>query len=243
MSRMINFGNGLQNKYNGSASSNLKSNAEKDRIAKDHEALREASRGKRAKREARQQARMERNIAPDKAVEILENDPLNDHSVKKVIANAKGKTNAIAREFGLAQPNNPEALKHDRLHCMTCDRKLDQPNAGKSSDSIFEDEDVRLMCCWCFGRMGDSDIKSTMYSGQSASKEIRLKVYNPIESSKEEIDSLIESKMIQLRGKLKRWEQDVALVGKVKHDYLYEGDRLENSQMYNAKTRYNACTW
>lgn len=91
--------------------------------------------------------------------------------------------------------------------------------------------------------MSDSDIKRSANNGEEASKEIRLKVYNPEESSKEEIESLIDSKMIQLKSKLKKWEQDVSLVGKIKHDNLLEVDQLENSVMYNAKTRYNACTW
>jgi hypothetical protein len=241
---MINFGNGLQRKYsNGVSGGNNKSDREKLADKKDREALRKASEAKRSKREARQQARMDKNIAPDKAIEILEKDPMNDHSVKSVIKEAYGKSNAIAREYGLAQPNHPEALKHDRLHCMMCDRKLDNPNAGNSPNSPWDDEDIRLMCCWCFGKMSDSDIKRSATNGEEASKEIRLKVYNPLESSKEEIDSLIESKMIQLRGKLKRWEQDVALIGKIKHDYLKEGDDFENTYRNMAKTRYNACTW
>ena len=240
---MINFGNGLQRKYSNGVSGNHKSEAEKISDKKDHDALRKASVLKRAKREARQQARMDKNIAPDKAVEILENDPMNDHSVKSVIKEAYGKSNAIAREYGLAQPNHPEALKHDRLHCMLCDRKLDSPNAGNSPNSPWDDEDIRLMCCWCFGKMSDSDIKRSANNGEEASKEIRLKVYNPLESTKEEVDSLIESKMIQLKSKLKKWEQDVALVGNLKHDYLREGDDFENTYRNMAKTRYNACTW
>jgi hypothetical protein len=241
---MINFGNGLQRKYsNGVSGGNNKSEREKLADKKDREALRKASAKKRARREARMEARMNRNIAPDVAVEILENDPMNDHSVKSVIKEAYGKSNAIAREYGLAEPNHPEALKHDRLHCMMCDRKLDNPNAGNSPNSPWDDEEIRLMCCWCFGKMSDIDIRREASSGKDANAEIRLKVYNPEESSKEEIESLIESKMIQLRGKLKRWEQDVRLVGNVKHDYLHEGDQLENSVMYNAKTRYNACSW
>lgn len=243
MSRMINFGNGLQHKYNGVASSKLKSNAERDREAKDREALREASKKRREKRLARMEARMEKNIAPDKAVEILEERPMEDVSVKKVVQNAFAQSNAIAREYGLAEPNHPEALAHDRLHCMMCNRKLDQPNAGNIPNSPWADEEIRLMCCWCFGKMGDEQIRRSAYSGKEADSKIRLKVYNPVESSKEEIDSLIESKMIQLKSKLKKWEQDVSLVGKVKHDYLHEVDQLENSVLYNAKTRYNACTW
>lgn len=243
MSRMINFGNGLGHKYNGVASSKLKSLADKDREAKDREALSKASKLKRAKREARMEARMERNIAPDKAIEILESNPMEDHSVKKVIKKAFAQSNAIAREYGLAEPNHPEALAHDRLHCMMCNRKLDNPNAGNAPNSPWADEEIRLMCCWCFGKMSDSDIKRSANNGEEASKEIRLKVYNPEESSKEEIESLVDSKMIQLKSKLKKWEQDVALVGNLKHDYLREGDDFENTYRNMAKTRYNACTW
>lgn len=244
MSNMILFGNGLQKKYNGSVKSDLLTNSERNQQKADHEALRAASMAKRAQREARMEERMARNVSPEVAIKVLEENPMKDINVQSIIKNAKSKTNALARAHGLPQPNNPEALAHDRLHCMTCDRKLDQPNNYKQlpSASLFDDSEIRTMCCWCFGRMGDDQIKSTMYTGLQADAKIRLAVYNPVESTKAEIESLIESKMIQMRSKLKRWQQDTALVGNIKHDYLHEGDQFENQVMYRAKTRYTACT-
>lgn len=240
-------GQGLQRKYSNGASSTLKTNAEKSQAQKDREALKKASLAKRKAREARAEKREMRleNANPEKALKNLEENPEKDIDVDKIQKQALSKTNALARKFGLSQPNNPEALAHDRLHCSACDRKLDQPDAHKSVNlnGLFEDEDVRLLCCWCFGKMGESDIKNTMYSGLEADAKVRLQVYNPIESTKAEIDSLIESKMIQMKSKLKKWQQDTALVGNIKHDYLQEADQLENSVLYNAKTRYTACTW
>jgi hypothetical protein len=245
---MINInGQGLQRKYSNGSSSNLKTNAQKSQAQKDREALKKASLAKREAREARAEKREMRlnNANPELAIKILEENPEKDINVNQIQKEAMAKTNVLAREFGLSQPNNPEALAHDRLHCSACDRKLDSPNAHKQDGlgNLFEDEDVRLLCCWCFGKMGESDIKSTMYSGLEADSKVRLQVYNPIESTKAEVESLIESKMIQMKSKLKKWQQDVALVGNIKHDYLQEGDQIENSVLYNAKTRYTACTW
>lgn len=240
-------GQGLQRKYSNGASSTLKTNAEKSQAQKDRDALKKASLAKRKAREARAEKREMRlnNANPEVAIKILEENPEKDINVAQIQKEALGKTNVIARKYGLSQPNNPEALAHDRLHCSACDRKLDQPDAHKSLGvkPLFDDEDVRLLCCWCFGKMGESDIKNTMYSGKEADAKVRLQVYNPIESTKAEIDSLIESKMIQMKSKLKKWQQDTALVGNIKHDYLQEADQLENSALYNAKTRYTACTW
>ena len=238
-------GQGLQRKYSNGASSTLKTNAEKSQAQKDRDALKKASLAKRKAREARAEKREMRlnNANPEVAIKILEENPEKDINVAQIQKEAMSKTNALAREFGLSEPNNPEALAHDRLHCMMCDRTLDSPHTNQfGGESIFDEEDVRLMCCWCFGKMSDSDIKHQI-EPKEATAEIRLKVYNPIESTKAEIESMIESKMIQMKSKLKKWQQDVALVGNIKHDYLQEGDQIENSVLYNAKTRYNACTW
>ena len=238
-------GQGLQRKYSNGASSTLKTNAEKSQAQKDRDALKKASLAKRKAREARAEKREMRlnNANPEVAIKILEENPEKDINIAQIQKEAMSKTNALAREFGLSEPNNPEALAHDRLHCMMCDRTLDSPHTNQfGEDSIFDEEDVRLMCCWCFGKMSDSDIKHQI-EPKEATAEIRLKVYNPIESTKSEVESMIESKMIQMKSKLKKWQQDVALVGNIKHDYLQEGDQIENSVLYNAKTRYTACTW
>ena len=215
-------GQGLQRKYSNGASSTLKTNAEKSQAQKDRDALKKASLAKRKAREARAEKREMRlnNANPEVAIKILEENPEKDINVAQIQKEAMSKTNALAREFGLSEPNNPEALAHDRLHCMMCDRTLDSPHTNQfGGESIFDEEDVRLMCCWCFGKMSDSDIKHEI-EPKEATAEIRLKVYNPIESTKAEIESMIESKMIQMKSKLKKWQQDVALVGNIKHDYL-----------------------
>ncbi len=241
---MINFnGASLQKKYNGLAKSDILTDSDRKNQKKDHEALRNASKAKRKAREARSDERIARNISPEKEMKILEQNPEKDIDVKSIQKQAKSETNALAREYGLKQPNNPEALVHDRLHCMMCDRKLDSPHTGQfGENSLFNDEDVRLMCCWCFGNMSDSEIRTTARSGKEADSEIRLKVYNPEESTKAEVESLIESKMIQMKGKLRRWKQDVALVGKVKHNTLEDVDYLEFGVRNRAPTRYTACT-
>lgn len=248
MSNMIKIsGQGLQRRYgNGSGSSGVLSDSARAQQKADHDALRKASRAKREAREKRAEDRQRRldNNNPEVALKKLEENPEQDLNVKQIQDEALGKTNALARKYGLKEPNNPEALKHDRLHCMACDRKLDRPAVGQfsSEKSLFSEEDVRLLCCWCFGNMSDADIRNTAKVDIEADSEIRLKVYNPLESTKKEVESLIESKMIQMRSKLKRWKQDVALVGNLKHDYLQEGDDFENIVRNQAKTRYNACT-
>ena len=104
---------------------------------------------------------------------------------------------------------------------------------------LCKDEDVRLMCCRCFGRMGDDEIKSTMrIEGAEVDAKIRLQVYNPMESKKEEIESLTSTRRIFLKSKLKKWEQDTELVGKLTRT-LHDEDYQENFNMYNAKTRYD----
>lgn len=239
-------GQNLQRRYSNGSESGIKTNSQLTQQKNDHNALRNASKAKRAQREARQELRMKKNISVPKQVEIglkeIDLNPLEGINVNKITSNLKENTNALAREYDLPEPNNPEALKHDRKHCVTCNRKLDSPHKADDFDNLFNEDEIRLLCCWCFGKMGESEIKSTMKSGKTATKEIRLKVYNPEESTKAEIESLIDTKRIQLKSKLKKWNQDVSLVGNIKHDYLLEGDQIENSVLYNAKSRYTACT-
>ena len=233
-------GQNLQRRYSNGTSSDILTNAKRTEQKSDFDALKLASIAKRASREASQEARMQND--PRVAIKTLEENPLKDINVQEIVKVANEVTNVLARQYGLAEPNNPEALAHDRTHCITCDRLLHNPNAHKEdNNSIFDETEVRLMCCWCFGRFGDEQIKNTMYTGRQADAKIRLAVYNPVESTKAEIDSLVETKMIQMRVKLRRWEQDTKLIGNVKHDYLQEGDYMENQVLYNSKGIY-ACT-
>ena len=234
-------GQNLQRRYSNGTESDILTNAKRTEQKNDFDALKKASQAKRAQREAKQDARMQKD--PRVAIKTLEENPLKDVNVQEIVKIASEKTNVLARQYGLVEPNNPEALAHDRTHCITCDRKLHNPNAHKDAEnSLFDESEVRLMCCWCFGKMGDSQIKDTMYTGRQADAKIRLAVYNPVESTKTEIDSLVETKMIQMRAKLRRWEQDTALVGNLKHDALADADWMENCVSYNAKSRYTACT-
>jgi len=248
MSRMIKInGAGLQRRYsNGAGSSGIISDKQKAEQERDHKAFRAYHKGKRAEREKRMEARMERNISPVEEMKRLKKNPTKDIDVKKIISTAKAKTNKLAREYGVKEPNNPEALDHDRYHCYTCDRRLDSPNAHKQNADMKEffdkDEDIRMLCCWCFGRMDDKDIKFTMRNNKEATKEIRLAIYDPIESTKAEIETMTKLKRISLKSKIKRWEARNHLVGNIKHDRLADADWMENCVSYNAHTRYTACT-
>lgn len=241
MSRMINFsGQGLQRAYTETESE--LSTQEKEMQKSDREALKKYAESQRKAREARQAKRMERNKPITQQVEDFEKNGLSEEEIDGVMDGAMEETNVIARKYGLPQPNNPQALEHDRTHCFTCDRHLDSPNAHKDGDleKLFDDDkDVRILCCWCFGRMGDDDIKSTIkIEGAEADAKIRLQVYNPMESKKEEIESLTSTRRIFLKSKLKKWEQDTELVGKLTRT-LHDEDYQENFNMYNAKTRYD----
>ncbi len=244
MSNMINFGNGLGKKYSGNPTGNTKTEAEKKVASSDREALRKAGQLKRHAREEREAKRAQKVVEPQTQLDNFEKDPTKDIAVGAVLDKAKAKTNALAREYALPEPNNPEALKHDRLHCATCDRTLDDPNAHKSAglEGLFDDAEVRIMCCWCFGRMSHDKIKSTMYSGKEATKEIRLAIYNPAESTKAEIEEMTDIRRIALKSKIKKYNDRVKFVGNIKHDYLQEGDDFENIIRNQARTRYTACT-
>ncbi len=244
MSNMIKIsGQGLQRRYsNGAGKGDIDLNA--DTTRKDQEALGKFSATKRKAREARLAQRDENNISPIKELERLEKDPTKDVNVKSIIKKATEKTNVLAREYGLKEPNNPEALTHDRLHCFTCDRHLDSPNAYKQDvdmRDLFNDEEVRILCCWCFGGMSDDEIKTTMRNGKEATKEIRLAIYDPVESTKAEIEEMTDIKRIALKSKIKKWNAITGLVGNVKHDNLEDSDWMERCVELNAHTRYTAC--
>ncbi len=243
MSNMIKIsGQGLQRRYsNDAGKGDIDLNV--DTTRKDQEALGKFSVTKRKAREARLAQRDEKNITPVKELEILEANPEKDVDVKGIVKKVKEKTNVLAREYGLKQPNNPEALVHDRLHCYTCDRHLDSPNAHKGIglDGLFEDEEVRMLCCWCFGKMSDDEIKTTMRNGKEATKEIRLAIYDPAESTKAEIEAMTDIKRIALKSKIKRWNAITGLVGNIKHNDLEDADWMERCVEYNAHTRYTAC--
>lgn len=140
-----------------------------------------------------------------KMPELLEKEKINtvekiinskENEIKKQAIPALEKTNALARKYGLPEPNNPEALKHDRLHCYTCDRELHNPNAvkGTVNEGLYDDEEIRIMCCWCFGRMSEDDIKFTARSAENPTKEIRMQIYDPINGLAEKVEKQLKQK-------------------------------------------------
>ena len=266
MSRMINFGNGLQRKYLDESSDKLVSDAEKTQAQKDQEALSKHAESKREKRDARLQHRDDnrKSIAEDAKdqIELTKKDKVDrlqelddnlENKIERQVDEAKGKTNHLARMHGLSEPDNPEALKHDRLHCYKCDMHLHIPNAYKDLPSdvqalLGNDNDVRHLCCYCFGKMDDGEIIK-LQDGES-DKRIRMMVYDPEsfvrenadeihEEDKQHIEDLTVERIAYYKSKIKKYEHVVSLIGTVKHDNLQEVDDLENTVRNNAPTRWN----
>jgi len=264
---MINFGNGLQRKYKTEEEGNIKSDSEVQRIDKDHEALRKFSKAKAAQRDARLDKRdsnrksvIEDSVEQiglqkkDKVDRLQELEDNKENRIDTQIKEAKGKTNHLARKHGLAEPNNSEALVHDRKHCMTCDTHLHIPDAYKDLapevQSLFgNDEDVRHLCCYCFGKMEDGEIVKCQ-KGKDSDKKIRLMIYNPEDYVREnaegihqedinDIEKLTKERIAYYNAKIKKYEGVISLIGTVKHDYLQEGDDIENTVRNNAATRWN----
>lgn len=265
MSNMINFGNGLQKKYLNNAQSELLSNSAKSQLEKDREALKKVANAKREARMAKMEVRDENRVSLDVKLEnevnglgekmeqeIKSIEENAEREVSSRIQLAKEKTNVLAREYGLPEPNNPEALIHDRYHCMKCDRKLHNPDAHKGTplEGIIDDADIRLMCCWCFGKMGEEQIKNTMRKNAEATKEIRLAVYNPesivdtkidISGKIQNVEKMTKEYEIYLKAKIKKYQNVVNMIGNIKYDKVEEMERFENQVMYRAPTRYTAC--
>jgi len=266
MSKMINFGNGLQRKYKTNPESDIVSDAEKTQAQKDREALRKHAESRRTQREVRMEYRdaNRKSVAEDAKEQIvltkrdektrLEQLEANkENRIESQIEEAKEKTNHLARKHGLQEPNNPEALKHDRFHCYNCDMKLHIPNAYKNLpkevQQLFDnDNDVRHLCCFCFGKMEDNEIIEL--KSKESDKKIRMAIYNPemyvkenAEESHQEdikqIQELTKERIMYYQSKIKQYEHIVSFVGTVKHDNLQEVDDLENTVRNHAFTRYN----
>ncbi len=263
---MINFGNGLQRKYLDKTSDEPVSDAEKTQAQKDQEALRKHAESKREARDARLKHRDENRKSitedakeqivltkKDKVTRLQELEDNLENKTQRQIDEAKEKTNHLAREHGLDEPNNPEALKHDRLHCYKCDMHLHIPNAYKDLPEdvqalLGSDNDVRHLCCYCFGKMDDGEI--IKLQDRDSDKKIRMMVYDPEgyvrenadeihEEDKQHIENLTVERIAYYKSKIKKYEHVISLVGTVKHDNLQEVDDLENTVRNNAPTRYN----
>jgi len=266
MSRMIKFGNGLQRKYIANPESDVVSDAEKTQAQKDREALRKHSEAKRVEREARLEHRdanrksviedSQEQIAltkQDKLDRLKQLEDEKESKIERQVMEAKGKTNHLARKYGLKEPNNPEALKHDRFHCYRCDMKLHIPNAYKELPKevqvLFGDDDVRHLCCFCFGKMEDGEIVK-LQTDEFSDKKIRVMIYDPESFVRENadeihqddinhIEKLTKERIAYYNAKIKKYEGIISLIGTVKHDQLQEVDDLENTVRNLAPTRYN----
>ena len=263
---MINFGNGLQKKYTKDSETDFKSDSDNKRIDKDRDALRKHSKEKAEARDSRLKARDDnrKSITEDSKDQIKLNkkdevdrlqqlEDNKDNKIERQIDEAKEKTGHLARKHGLAEPNNPEALKHDRLHCYKCDMHLHVPNAYKNLpkdvQALFgNDQDVRHFCCFCFGKMDDGEIIKLQDS--ESNRKIRMMIYNPEDYVRENADEIHQEDIDQIKtltkeriayynAKIKKYENVISLIGTVKHDNLQEVDDLENTIRNLAPTRYN----
>jgi len=266
MSRMINFGNGLQKKYTDKSEDKPVSDAEKDNIDKDNEALRKHHESKREERDTRLQYRDDnrksiiddseeqiKRTKRDKKDRLKQLEAGKENKIERQVKEAKEKTNHLARKHGLQEPDNPEALKHDRLHCYKCDMHLHIPNAYKDLPAdvralLGSDDEIRHLCCFCFGKMEDGEI--IKLQDNESDRKVRLMIYNPEayvrdnadEIHKEDIQQitdLTKERIAYYKAKIKRYENVISLIGTVKHDTLQEVDDLENTVRNNAPTRWN----
>lgn len=267
MSRMINFGNGLQRKYLDESSDKLVSDADKTQAQKDQEALRKHAESKAEKRNAKLDKRDANRkdlvedakdqivlTKKDKVDRLEQLDDDLENKIERQVVEAKEKTNHLAREHGLKEPDNPEALKHDRYHCYRCDTHLHVPDAYKDLDPEVQalfggDEDVRHLCCYCFGKMEDGEIVKVQ-TKKGSSKKVRLMIYDPeafVRENADEIhqddidhiENLSKERIAYYNSKIKKYEGVYSLIGKVKHDKIQEVDDLENTVRNNAPTRWN----
>lgn len=190
----------------------------------------------------------------DKNAEIL---------IRRRIEEAKEKANLLARQYGLAEPNNPEALKFDRLHCYTCGMGLHWKNAYKNApeevQALFgNDEEVRHLCCFCFAKL-DSDEIVQVTKGES-DREIRMMVYDPasiivpkteeeianlkgeekrrFEEHKKNVDSMTADRVKYIESKIRRYN-GISLIGKFKYSSIEGEDLVVNNWLAKFPTRYD----
>jgi delta 1-pyrroline-5-carboxylate dehydrogenase len=267
MSKMMKFGNGLQKKYTNQSEDKPVSDADKNQKKKDHEALRKYHESKRAQREARMEHRDANKktvteyskeqielVKKDKEERLEQLEENKENKIERQVKEAKEKTNHLARKHGLEEPNNPEALAHDRLHCYKCDMKLHIPDAYKELPEdvqllLGRDKDIRHLCCFCFGKMEDGEIIKLQENSDS-DKKIRMMVYNPegyVRDNAEEIhkedikqvEHLTKERIMYYNSKIKKYEGVVSLIGNVKHNDLEDEEHTELSFLKQFPTRYD----
>lgn len=164
--------------------------------------------------------------------------------IEQSVKEALGKTNHLARAFGLAEPNNPEALKHDRLHCSVCDMRLHWPNAYKDAPEeaqmlLGKDEDVRHICCYCFGKL-ESGQDLEIQKGE-ATKEIRMMVYNPREFAERDLEGKLEEEKAEIRAQMQKQKEHTQQMTKERLMYIRSKiKRLNGISMLEEPKKYNS---
>lgn len=99
------------------------------------------------------------------------------------------KTNLLARQHGLTEPDAPEAIKFDNKHCISCGSRLHDPKAYEKSEINYlevmekmKQKKINTLCCSCFGQ--------TMRNGQviqnikEPDSDVFKKVYDPLNAPK-----------------------------------------------------------
>jgi hypothetical protein len=151
------------------------------------------------------------------------------------------KSNLLARQYGLEEPNHPDALKFDRLHCYTCGMKLHVPNAYRElpeeTQLLFgRDEDVRTLCCFCFAKMEENEIID-IKKGE-ATKEIRMMIYNPEAVVEGKVEQLTKERRMYIESKIKRYN-GISLIGTFKYNSIEGEDMVVNNWLSKFPTRYD----
>lgn len=234
--------NSLGKVYKNESRSEIKTDAQIEQERKDYLALKKIREKRKQELEAKREVRdKDRKPLPEKELENLEKQK--EETIKQELKSRKEKTNHLARQYNLPEPNNPEALKHDRFHCYVCDMRLHIPDAYKNTPEdvqilLGKDEDVRHLCCFCFGKMENGEIVQTS-TGKEADKKIRMLIYNPEAGVEEDVEEMTKDRRLYLQSKLRRYQDTVKMIGSLKHDSLEDERHIEDSFLKQFPTRYD----
>ena len=99
------------------------------------------------------------------------------------------KTNLIARQHGIKEPDMPEAIKYDNTHCISCGDELHNPDAYKDSDIDYlkvmekmNQKKINTLCCSCFGTMQRNG--NVIQNIKEPDSDTFKRVYDPLNAPK-----------------------------------------------------------
>ena len=113
---------------------------------------------------------------------------------RKALEKAKKKakiqrTNLIARQHGLKEPDRPEAIQFDDTHCVSCGDRLHDSKAHEQLDvdylKVLEkmgQNKVNTLCCSCFGRMQQNG--KVIQKVKKPDSDTFKQVYDPLKAPK-----------------------------------------------------------